>query len=207
MSFIAKLGGSENCFIIPPQTPSPLFLSHSLLAPLPPFVALRSALNLSRGTGCPVKQHRWRNAEPPRDLKHRLSIHNSHTPRHDTTRSQCVKSRHSMKYDSSSNLVSHFHHRPPSRVVPRVPSRHRPGEARPQSISLSRTLTHILVGIRHTSSGTSGSAIKVACTPISSPISDKCLGFGHHWSIRSAQSRRHLAHSLTLGTLGPDERP
>ena len=60
-------------------------LSHSLLAPLPPSVALRSALNLSRGTGCPVKQHRWRNAEPPRDLKHRLSTHNSHT-RQDTTR-------------------------------------------------------------------------------------------------------------------------
>jgi hypothetical protein len=80
MSFIATLGGSENCFIIPHQTPSHS-LSHSLLAPLPPSVAL----NLSRGTGCPVKQHRWRNAEPPRDLKHRLTTHNSHT-RQGTTR-------------------------------------------------------------------------------------------------------------------------
>jgi hypothetical protein len=144
MSFIAKLGGSENCFIIPRQTPSHAF-SHSLLAPLPPSVALRSALNLSRGTGCPVKQHRWRNAEPPRDLKHRLSTHTTHTDgktRHDTDGgSQFVKPRHSMKYDSSSNLLSHFHHRPPSRVA-RVPSRHRPGEARPQS-TLTHTHSHL----------------------------------------------------------------
>ena len=113
-----------------------------------------------------------------------------------------MKPRHSMKYDSSSNLLSHFHHRPPSRVA-RVPSRHRPGEARPQS-----TLTHTLIFffiINHTSSGTSGSAIKVACTPISSLISDKCLGFSHHWSIRSAtplHKSTPLTHSLTHSHTG-----
>ena len=75
-------------------------------APPPPST---QATN-SRGTGCPVEQHRWRDAGPPRDLKRRLSLTRAGG-------SQCVKSRHSIKYDSSSNLLSHFHHRPTSSLI------------------------------------------------------------------------------------------
>ena len=119
MSFIAKLGGSENCFIIPRQTPSYTHTSQAhtqtqtTYRKRPPHLHFAAQLNLSRGTGCPVEQHRWCEAGPPRDLKRRLSLAHTTSPRG----SQCVKFRHSIKYDSSSNLLSHFHHRPTSRLL------------------------------------------------------------------------------------------
>ena len=149
----------------------------------------------------------WRHASPPRDLKRRLSL----TP---LGGSQCVKSRHSIKYDSSSNLLSHFHHRPTSSLFLPMGG----------TVIIASQASSKGGGVLH--SGTSGSAIKVACTPISSLISDKCLGFSHHWSIRSATPLHKSTHSLTHAhthhthhtgisqtphtltpTLGPDERP
>lgn len=58
------------------------------------------------------------------------------------------------------------------------------------------------------SSGTSASAIKVACTPISSPVSDKCLGFSHHWSLRVGHrtcpsQNTHAFHCLSLSLSDP----
>ena len=70
------------------------------------------------------------------------------------------------------------------------------GAARAVIILIHTALIIAWEGALH--SGTSASAIKVACTPISSLISDKCLGFGHHWSIRSAHSRTHHTHTLSL---------
>jgi len=88
--------------------------------------------------------------------------------------------------------VSHFHHRPTASA-----SSIRRGAARAVIILIHTALIIAWEGALH--SGTSASAIKVACTPISSLISDKCLGFGHHWSIRSAHSRTHShTHTLSL---------
>ena len=113
-----------------------------------------NSINHSCGTGCPVEQHRWRDAGPPRDLKRRFNL------THTAGGSQCVKSRHSIKYDSSSNLYRTFITDQPAVISSSV------GGARPSRHSITSCFTG--EGALQFA-GTSASAIKVACTPISSP--------------------------------------
>lgn len=102
-----------------------------------------------------------------------------------------MKHRHSVKYDSSSNYFFALSSPASAAHAMCLLLRRRGGCARLASFLQS--------------SGTSASAIKVACTPISSPVSDKCLGFSHHWSLRvghrtcpSQNTHTHAFHCLSL---------